>query len=46
VTQFSYAVNYGVAAGDKPSSAAGTVPVDSGTMNSEGWATLAIAIAP
>jgi hypothetical protein len=46
VTQFSYAVNYGAAAGDKPLSAAGTVPADSGTMNSEGWATLAIAIAP
>jgi hypothetical protein len=44
--QYLNGAYFGVAAADKSLGAAGTVPADVGSMNSGGWATVAIALKP
>jgi hypothetical protein len=44
VDQYLSGSYFGVAAADKSLGSAGTVPADVGSMNSGGWATVAIAL--
>jgi hypothetical protein len=46
VDQYLSGSYFGVAAADKSLGSAGTVPADVGSMNSGGWATVAIALKP
>jgi len=44
MTQYTYGINFGVAVGDKSLMSPGTTPADIGSMNSAGWATVAVAL--
>jgi hypothetical protein len=44
LNQYSPGINFGVAEGDKALGSAGTIAADTGSMNSAGWATVAVAL--